>query len=137
MQGTETYLICLEGTMDQMPVILLDGREAVDTFISEYRPGPVDGPDRIGDGPLAAAFEATGFGPSIVFGYSVTLFVGGKPVRRWNRRWTDDQWPGLKEWIGMRADARRAFLADLTDDPWEAPSPVPHDGDHTGGGPVG
>lgn len=151
------YLITLAGAIDDLPVAVFDTRAGVDAFILSNRPCPVDGRDAIREGPLADAYKAAGGrGPSIVLGYQVWEIKDGVPVRNFLRRWTDGQWPGVREWKRMTTRDRENFEKYLEDGPWEPklepaigppaigpPTIGPqeewntNDGDHLGGGPVG
>lgn len=133
--GETCYVITLAGAMDDLPVALFCTRSGVDAFIEANRPAPVDGGDAVQDGPLLAARNTAGYGPSIVFGYSVWEFTGGAPTGRWRRRWIDGQWPGPTEYERMTPYKQTELEIEEFNEPWNGP--CPHDGDHVGGGPVG
>lgn len=110
------YLITLSGSMDDLPVAICKSRVSVTNFIAENRPCPVDGRDAIREGPLAAACDAAGYGPSMVYGYTVWKFVDGRPIESTKHRWVDGEWPGVHEWKRMTNEERAEFEAATRND---------------------
>lgn len=107
------FLITLAGSMDDMPVAFFATAKECDQFMEANPPHPVDGKGCETTGPLADACNVFGRGPSLVFGYNVTKFVGGKPVKVYMDYWLDGDWPTRAELAAMPDAERAEFWHDL------------------------